>query len=54
MERNPLKLGEQVLHTAANVGRFVLDRLVGGAWGELADTMEVPVKAQVHHYKTGE
>lgn len=48
METSPIKLGEQILHTAGNVGSFVLARLRGGAFGEVAEDLHITPRPQAH------
>lgn len=34
---NPIELGEKSLNVALSVGKFVVDRLRGGAWANLSN-----------------
>lgn len=43
-----------IAEKAYKVGKFVVSRFQGGAWGETADQMEVPVKANLTYFGTGE
>lgn len=51
MERTTGELARDAVLTAVDAGRIVLGRLfVGGAWGDTANQMEVPVRANITHF----
>jgi hypothetical protein len=43
-----------IAEKAYHVGSFVVDKLKGGAWGETAESMDVPVTAQMHYFNSEE
>lgn len=58
MEKPKLpETARQLLVPAAKIGQFalaVIDRLEGGQFGKTAERMNVPVKAHITYFGTGE
>lgn len=54
MEKSMPEAAKNFLTPVLHVGRFVMDRLRGGAWAELAETVKEPQMASITYLRTPE